>query len=245
MAITEKHKIVAVIPAYNEELTISDVVKESLNYVDRVIVIDDCSLDQTGWVAERSGAEAFKNIKQSGVGASTRKGFLLSQSADIVVTLDGDGQHKPKEIPKLCWPIRDDICDITIGSRFYQLKSQKWDKFVKSGYIQLDSCPTYRKFGIDVITWLYNTGHKKITDAQSCFRAYNRKSLDLLEIEEDGFSYSTEILIKARKLGLRIMEVAVSRVYHKEYSRNSTLNPLRHGLGVALDTVKWRYRLLS
>jgi hypothetical protein len=104
--------------------------------------------------------------------------------------------------------------------------------------------PRYRKFGIDVITWLFNAGSPvKVTDAQSGFRAYSKKALDmLLPLEEEGMSISMEIIIKARKLGLRMCEVPITCLY---IEGSSTLNPVVHGVSVAMLTVVQRVRYMG
>ena len=226
-----KNKIVAVIPAYNEENTIADIIKHASQYVNcGVIVVDDGSTDQTAWVAEKSGAEAVKLWRNNGAGATTKIGLELAKArnVDVAVTLDGDEQHDPLEIPDVVAPILDDSADLVIGSRFM-------------GNYKI---PAYRRLGIWVITELYNLGSKhRIRDAQSCFRAYSQKVLESIEITEDGFAFSVEVLIKARKRGFRITEVPITCFYHENYSDNSTLNPIRHGLSVALATIKWRLKL--
>jgi len=225
--------IVAVIPAYNEAESIEDVVKQSALRVNGVLVIDDGSSDDTVEIALHAGAKVYQQSHQ-GTGAATRKAWQIAKEqdghCDIIVTLDADGQHNPVEIFDLTEPIIEGLADIVIGSRF------------NDG--QYGLIPSYRKFGIDIITWLYNVGSKqKITDAQSCFRAFNRKALEKVAITENGFGFSTEILLKSRKAGLRITEVPISCIYHKEYKRNSTLNPIRHGLEVVWATIKWRLKL--
>jgi len=226
-----KPKIVAVIPAYNEENTIANIVESASKYVNcGVIVVDDGSIDQTGWFAERAGAEAIKLPRNFGAGMSTRIGLLFAQArhVDIAITLDGDGQHYPTEIPDVIAPILEGYSDLVIGSRFM-------------GDYKM---PSYRRFGIWVITELYNIGSKhRIKDSQSCFRAFNRNALESLEITENGFAFSVETLIKARKKGLLIVEVPITCHYHERYWDNSTLNPVKHGLSVAWATIKWRLRL--
>jgi len=97
---------------------------------------------------------------------------------------------------------------------------------------------SYRRFGINVITFLYNLGARtRITDAQSCFRAYNQRALEALHITEPGFGFSVETLVQARNASLRIREVSISCVYHPE---GHSMNPVIHGLGVALMVVKHR-----
>lgn len=224
-------KVVAVIPCYNEEKTIADIVNRTARYVEKVIVADDCSIDNTANIASEAGANVVRGKFQQGFGGNMMSGIksaLANGKPDIVVTLDGDGQHNPDEIPQVIEPIMNGQVDIVIGSRFM------------GNY----NAPRYRKFGIDVITWLYNVGDKqKITDSQSCLRAYKREVLEVINLEECGFGLSTEVLIKARAYGFRIKEVPISCIYHKEFSMNSSMNPIKHGLGVALCTIKWRLRI--
>lgn len=227
-------KIVVVIPAYNEAESIGDVVRQASLRANGVLVVDDGSTDDTIFVALQSGAKVFRQPHQ-GVGAATRRawqGIKWDEYYNVMVTLDGDGQHYPTEIPIVAAPIINGEADLVIGSRFI------------NEHPDYANQRRYRRFGIAVITWLYNVGNKqKITDAQSCFRAFSRDSLDKIAITENGFGFSTEILLKARKAGLRIAEVPISCIYHKEYSRNSTLNPIRHGLEVVWATLKWRLKL--
>lgn len=228
---TSKPKIIAVIPCFNEKDFIGDIVTRARIYADKVIVIDDGSTDNTSEVAKAAGAEVIRHEKRQGAGAATRSAFEAAKKcdADVLVTLDGDGQHNPDEIPRVLAPVLNNEADLVIGSRFFQQNSKK--------------VPKYRKFGIDIITWLYNLGSKKrVSDSQSCFRAYSRESLEAVTITENGFSFSVEVLIQARKKGFVITEVPASCVYH---SQGSTTNPLTHGLGVAWNVVKHRLKGLS
>lgn len=245
-------KIAAVIPAYNEENSVAGIVKQTLKYVDHAIVIDDCSSDHTGWMAQRAGAEVWKHTTNKGAGAATRTGLELARSFDIVITLDADGQHDSDEIPKLIEPMLEGKTDIVIGSRFVPRMiraSRKANYLYNASYAIEDyeymKIPKYRKFGIDIITWLYNFGYSyKVKDAQSCFRAYSRAFLNRLNIKENGFGFSVEILLKARKMGLSITEVPISCIY-RNHKQDSTLNPIRHGLEVAWKTIWWRCKLWS
>ncbi|MDD5648181.1 MAG: glycosyltransferase family 2 protein [Dehalococcoidia bacterium] len=218
-------KIIAVIPCLNEAAFISDVVSKAIKHVDRVFVIDDGSGDRTAEVARQAGAEVIRHGKRRGAGAATRTGFLaaLKEGADIVVTLDGDGQHDAAEIPKVTGPLMQGEADLVIGSRFVKPST---------------NMPPYRNLGIDIITWLYNLGSKdKITDSQSCFRSYSRKLLETVDITRDDFGFSVEVLIKARKKGLKIVEVPASCYYHAD---SSTMDPITHGLGVAWSVIQLR-----
>ncbi len=106
MSSQNKLKIIAVIPCLNEENYIADVVVRSRKYVDEVIVIDDGSTDLTAEIARKTGAEVISHAFSKGAGAATRTGFEAAKKhdADIVVTLDGDSQHNPDEIPAVMNP---------------------------------------------------------------------------------------------------------------------------------------------
>ncbi|MCJ7805179.1 glycosyltransferase family 2 protein [Patescibacteria group bacterium] len=223
-------EIAAVIPAYNVASTIGDIVESTKKYVDTVVVVDNNSIDETARIAKEAGALIFKQPIQ-GAGAATRLGLnAVSHDYDIVVTLDGDGQHIPEGISWLLEQMENSHADMAIGSRFLNIID--------------DSMPRYRKFGIDVITWLYNIGSKqKVSDSLCCFRAFKKEVVQNIEITEDGFGFSTEMLMKARKAGARIIEVPVSCVYHKDRRRNSVLNPVKQGIILAWKTIYWRLKI--
>ncbi|MGA2368382.1 MAG: glycosyltransferase family 2 protein [Dehalococcoidia bacterium] len=219
-------KVVAVIPCLNEERFIGGVVTRAAGYVNKVIVVDDGSADHTAQAAIQAGAEVIRHPASRGAGAATKTGLeaALKAGADIIVTLDGDNQHDPDEIPILLKPFTTGEADIVIGSRFLR-----------------EACvPAYRKLGIDIITWLYNAGHKeRIVDAQSGFRAYSRKAAEAVNITYPGFGFSIQTLVQARKKGLKIVEAPISCIYH---DAGSTVNPFIHGLSVALAVFKIRMK---
>ncbi|KKM72591.1 hypothetical protein LCGC14_1418930, partial [marine sediment metagenome] len=142
-------KVVAIIPCYNEERTIADVVARAEKHCNRVIVVDNNSSDRTREHAEsETPCHNIFSCYTRGWGIATRYGIAYSLTpwkhlyGDIMVTLDGDGQHNPDEISALVKPILDKKADIVIGSRFLKPYSIK----------------KYRKFGINIINWLYNFG---------------------------------------------------------------------------------------
>jgi O-antigen/teichoic acid export membrane protein len=225
----EKPLIVAAIPCYNEAHFIADVVRRTQRHVDIVVVVDDCSTDNTTEVAQAAGARVIRHATNMGPGAAARSCLQAGRdlNTDILVTLDGDGQHNPDEIPVVIAPILDSEADLVIGSRFLG---------------RYNNVAAYRRFGIDVITFLYNVGSQaKITDGQSCFRAHNRRTLETLQITEPGFGFSVETLVQARNAGLHIREASISCVYHEE---SHSMNPVLHGVGVALMVVKHRIGIL-
>jgi glycosyltransferase involved in cell wall biosynthesis len=219
-------KVLAGIPCHNEAQFIADIVKGAKARVDHVVVVDDGSTDNTAQVAESAGATVVRHAANRGPGTAYKRCLeaARTQGADILVTLDGDGQHDPRELPRLLEPLLAGEADVVIGSRFL-------------GDYEI---PAYRKFGIDVITWLYNLGASaQVTDSQSCYRGYSRRALNSLLITEAGFGFSVELLVQARENGLLIKEVPISCIYH---SASHSMNPVLHGVGVALMVVKHRFR---
>ena len=212
------------IPAYNEEIKINDVVKKSLPYADKVIVCDDGSTDDTAALAKKAGAVVISHEKNQGYGAtiSTLFDYCRKNNAEIMVTLDGDGQHNPDQIPDLISVIIKHNVDVVIGSR-----SLKDDK----------NLPSYRKTGIKIITSTINSAtNLKVTDSQSGFRAYSKEAIDLIHPTESGMGISTEILVKISNNGLSIAEVPITVSY---IGNTSTEHPVTHGTHVIGTTLKY------
>jgi len=218
--------VVAAIPAYNEEKTIAKVVLQAQRFVDKVVVCDDGSSDLTADIAERVGADLVRHNKKLGYGAAIQSLFKWAKraNADIMVTLDGDGQHNPNEIPVLAEPVLEGKADIVIGSRFL-------------GDAEKKGMPRYRRLGIKLITKLTGAASdNSFSDAQSGFRVYGRRALEDLRLFEDGMGVSVEALMKARKQGLTVAEVPAGCDYHG--LETSTRGPLRHGMSVIMSIVR-------
>jgi len=217
-------KVVVGIPAYNEEKNIAKIIVQLKKVADQIIVCDDGSTDSTSIIAESLGAIIIKHPKNLGYGSAIRSIFLKSReiNSEVLVTIDADGQHKIEDVKKVIKPIVDGRADISIGSRFL-------DKH--------DNAPKYRKLGINIITKVTNSSlSEKITDAQSGFRAYNNKVLQALTPSDSGMGISTEILIKSSNLGFKIAEVPTEIQYEGD---TSSQNPVSHGTGVLLSTLKY------
>ena len=209
---------IACIPAYNEEKPIGDVIKKSLNYVDKVIVCDDGSRDLTSTKAKEANAIVIKHEKNLGKGAALKSLFkyALNVNADVVVTIDGDGQFLPEEINKIIKPIIENDYDIVIGNRFDDHKEM----------------PSYRKVGnkmLDKITKM--AADLPFTDTQSGFRAYSKKAIESISFTIDGFGVDSEILIDASKKGLKITEEKVTVLYNTG-EKTSSKDPISHSVGV-------------
>jgi len=206
------------IPAYNEENTIADIVKRSLEFGDMVIVCDDGSSDSTSKKAENSGAIVIKHEKNSGKGAALKSLFdyVKKLDFDVVVTIDGDGQFLPEEMEKLSRSILKKEFDIVVGNRFSNSEEM----------------PRYRKTGnkiLDKMTKL--ASDLPIEDSQSGFRAYSSKAINTISVYSSGFGIDSEILIDAVKKNLKITEQPVTVLYNTGF-KTSTKNPISHSTGV-------------
>jgi glycosyltransferase involved in cell wall biosynthesis len=231
--IIRKPSILVVIPCYNEEVSIGSVVLRSYNYADHVVVIDDGSHDKTADIARLAGAEVIRHEVNQGKGAGIRHAFeyAVKAGADILVLIDGDGQHNPDEIPRLVEPILKREAVMVNGSRF----------LVKDSH----HVPVYRRVGQDVLTMVTNAGSgQKITDSQNGFRAFARTTFDCFSFGENGMAIESEMLMDAATANLRIKEVQIDVRYDVA---GSTYNPVVHGFrvlsSVAMSIVRRRQAL--
>ena len=179
---------------------------------------DDGSSDDTLRVARDSGATAFRHDENKGKGASM-KALLeraLESEFDVLVFLDGDGQHNPDEIPVLAAPIEKDEADAVVGSRYLPGSST--------------DAPEYRKFGLNVLNRLNTEAGGSVGDAQSGYRSYNRKAAKVLvRSTATGYDVEMDQLFLLQKAGCRIVEVPISVTYNGLHS-TSKKNPLIHGV---------------
>jgi glycosyltransferase involved in cell wall biosynthesis len=216
--------ITAILPAYNEEVSIGSIVLHTRQHTDRVIVVDDGSTDRTAELAKLAGAEVIRHPTNKGKGAALRTGFeLASQNgADIIVTLDSDGQHNPEEIPKLVALILKRDADIIIGSRYLNGNGK--------------NTPYYRRLGQTILDKATNLNSGlRITDTQSGFRAFATHTIPLFKFKSNGLAIESEMLTDAANAGLRIKEVEIGVRYDVA---GSSEHPISHGLGVLVKIIQ-------
>ncbi|WP_292381613.1 glycosyltransferase family 2 protein [Methanosarcina sp. UBA289] len=221
---TSPQNVTVILPAFNEEVSIGSVVLLTRYYADSVIVVDDGSSDRTAEIARKAGAEVIVHEVNKGKGAALKTGFAAADDlgADIIVTMDSDGQHNPAEIPKLIEPIIKGEADMVNGSRYLN----GLDK----------NTPAYRRVGqtiLDEVTNLNSGLH--ITDSQSGFRAFSASTKDIFRFKAQGMAIESEMLADAGKSGLRIAEVEIGVRYDVDCS---TEHPIKHGFGVLLMILK-------
>lgn len=217
-------KIIAVLPAYNEEISIGSIVLLTSKFVDNVIVIDDGSSDRTADIARSAGAEVILHEVNKGKGRALKTGFTaaVNLGADIIVTIDSDGQHNPADIPKLVDPIFKGEADIVNGSRYLNGLDKNTPAYRRIGQTILDRCTNL------------NSG-LKTTDSQSGFRAFSAATVNVFRFNAQGMAIESEMLADAGKAGLRIKEAEISVRYDVDCS---TINPIKHGFEVFTMVLK-------
>lgn len=195
-------KTVCVIPAYNEATHITTVIHSVRSLVDQIVVVDDCSSDNTAVLAKEAGAIVLKHIINRGQGASLQTGsdFALKLKADIIVHFDADGQFAATEISEVIAPLIKGDADVVFGSRFLGKKT---------------NFPATKKYIIMPLGRIFNRLFGvKTGDPQSGFRAYTKEVAKSFRIENDQMAHCSEILIKISRGKWKIKEVPITVTYH-------------------------------
>lgn len=201
--LNEKCKFAIVIPAYNEEATIHDVALQALKKSETVIIVDDGSSDKTISKLGDLPVTLIQNKTNQGKAASLWAGFMAALEYDInaIITLDGDGQHAPDDIPLLLNKAKDFPKDIIIGARLA-------DK---------SAIPAKRYYANKIANfWIAWASAYPIHDSQSGFRLYPTSLFDNLNIStKHGFVFESEILIKAAQKNIYSHPVKIPAVYRE------------------------------
>ena len=196
-------KSIALICAYNEEKNIKNVVNSTFKHINKVVVVNDGSTDNTLKEIRKTKATVINNKTNFGKGIALRKGFeyCLKNNYDVIITLDGDGQHNPKDIPKLLDKIKD--YDIVVGRRMKRHSSM----------------PMIRRLS-NILSSLLITlfTRLRVKDVQSGFRAIKSEVLDKIKLKSKRYDLETELLVKASKKGYNIGETNVKTIYGDEVS---------------------------
>lgn len=212
----KESRVCIVMPAYNEAKVIRSVVKTTLNTFSRyhynvtIVVINDGSKDNTAKEAEKGGAIVVNHILNSGAGSATATGLSYAQQNgfDIAATMDADGQHAPEDVLKGIELILNDKKDLLIGSRLINNKGMSRVKVLGNK-------------GLSTITYLLFGIHS--TDSQSGLRIFSRNSLEQLRWRTSGYEFASEMLWRAKQLGLIIGEYPIKAIY-TEYSKSKGQN---------------------
>lgn len=203
---TSDKKIYIVIPVFNESKVINSVIDEiqKAGY-DDIIIIDDGSSDDVYEKAkEVNGVIVLRHKINRGKGAATKTGIEAAKllGADIIVTMDGDGQHDPEDIKKLIQPILDGRCEVVLGTRLKNPEGMPWYKIIQN---HIGNAITWYLFGL----W--------VTDSQSGFRAYSRLAAEKINTRADRYEYDSEVIREIYIYKLKYKEVSI-KVRYTEYS---------------------------
>ena len=226
--------LIAVIPAYNEEIAIGSVVIHTRQYVDSVIVVDDGSSDKTALIARAAGAEVITLPENKGKANAMMKGFSRARELNpaAVIMLDADGQHDPAEIPTLVKPVLEGKADLVIGSRFL---------------ISGNNIPSYRQLGQKTLNIATHAGSGYAsTDSQSGFRAISRKGLDYLNFTSEGYNIESDMITHFIEKELVITEEPITVKY--DVPNKHKKNPVEHGvdiLGHLIGLIGYKRPLLT
>lgn len=203
-------KLVIVMPAFNEATVIEEVIKKlpkKLGGVDSIvpIIIDDGSTDETYEIAKKNTRYVIKHLVNLGVGAATTTGFEVAKKlrADIIVTLDADGQHNPDDVEKLIAPILENKADVAIGTRM----------------LNTVGMPRIKIFGnwmMNVLTFMIF--HKWTSDSQSGMRAFSKKAMKKMCFRSLGYEICSEMIGEIQRNKLKLVEVPIQVIY-TEYSK--------------------------
>ena len=207
-----------VVPVFNEATSVGAVVAKACRH-GPVIVVDDGSTDGSGAVGLSAGAEVLRHGRRRGKGAALRTGVAaaIGRGAAEILTLDGDGQHDPDEIPRLLEDARRNPRAIVIGGRLHP-----------SGVIPSGRLNALRVSGF-FINWLTGT---HVQDTQSGFRLYPAELFGEVTLRRGGFVLESEILLAARRAGYDLREVPVTAIHHT--GRRSRFHPVRDGCAIGL-----------
>ena len=201
----------AIIPAFNEEETVGEVIRGALAHVDEVIVVDDGSTDNTAFVATEAGATVIRHEHNMGFLTAVARG-LKKATGEILVTLDADGQHDSEDIPRLIKPILEDRADLVLGRR-----------------------PSLPYFSERLITALTRM-RVDCADASTGFRAIRRSIAELMRLH--GSCLCGTFVLEAKRLGARITEVPITVRERRMGGRRLKTRHLKQVFHVLYDLAK-------
>ena len=212
-------KVAAVIPAFNAARTLEPVVRGAREHLDTVVVVDDGSSDGTADVAARAGATVLKHEVNRGKGAALKTAFkwACSQDLDGIVTLDADGQHLPREIPKFLACQTETQADLIIGGRAHLFGQM------------LPRRRMANEFSAWTIAFASGTN---VTDSQSGYRFYSTRMLRELRLKSDGFAMESEVIVRAGRSGFHVITTPIDLGFVDGLS-TSHYKPLKDTLVIA------------
>ena len=219
-------RALVLIPSYNAAKTVGNVVREAKQYVPDVVVINDGSRDDTAAVARAAGAEVVDHPQNRGKGGALKTGFAyaIQHGYDVVITLDADGQHLPREIPKFLRAHEEMKGDLIIGGR-----SHLFDQMLPRRRLA-------NRFSAWTIAKASKTG---ITDSQSGFRLYSANMLRNIRLRTEGFDLESEVIVRAGVGGFKVITIPIELGFVDGIS-TSHYKPLKDTLRIAWTVTRAR-----
>lgn len=217
----------ALIPAFNEVPYIAEVVKGAQQHVEKVVVIDDGSGDGTGQVARDAGATCLRSPTNCGKASALRVGIEFARAGNFthVLTLDGDGQHLPEDIPGMLRVAEETGADLVIGARSFDRASMPRSRYYSN------------TIGSRMASSLVG---REIRDSQSGFRLFRLDKLRETKLRSRYYELEMEMLIKMARSGCIIAHAPVQTVYHNGHAR-SKMKPVRDTVRVCLWSLAFRF----
>ena len=212
-----KKKIIIVIPAYNEEKTIGNIIKDCKLYSNEIIVVNDGSKDNTEKIAYDLGVTVVSFYRNRGLGRAMRAGLreALQQKADLVITIDADGQYLIEEIPNLLELIKNNEADLVLGSRFLGT---------------IEKMSKTKRLGNKVFAWMVrNITGIPLKDPNTGFRVITSEVLNSIHLSS-SFTYTQEMIIRAVEEGFRVREIPITFKRRKKEKSRLMSDPAEYGI---------------
>ena len=217
----QKNKIFIVIPAYNEEKRISNVISDLRKYKYHNIIVDDGSNDKTSEIAKKSKVVVLRLKRNKGKGTALRIGcdFAVKKGANVIISMDADGQHEPEEIPRLIAALENKDIVLT-----YRRRTKTMPLFYRIGNL-----------GIDFITRVLYRAY--IRDTQSGYKAFTAEAYRKIRWKAKEYAVESEIIHNMLKNRLKFVQVPIRTVYHEKYKGTN----LCDGIKIFFRLVKLRF----
>jgi glycosyltransferase involved in cell wall biosynthesis len=207
-------KTCVLIPSYNEEKTIGNIVKDVHSLGFDVFVVDDGSTDDTEKIANEAGAFVLRHKKNEGKGFALRNGFnyILNLDYDVIITMDGDGQHSVKDIEKFITAVQNNTeIGVIIGNRMFNTKDMPYTRILTNIFMSF-------------ITSIFC--RQEVSDTQCGFKLVKRVVLENIKLLTSNFEIESEILIRASRLGYKILSIPIETIYLDSSLRYSKISPI-------------------
>lgn len=202
----KKISFCVLIPAYNEQNYIGQLLEDVKKYADNILVVDDGSSDGTLAVVKKAGVDYIEHKVNKGKGASLSDGYryVIEKNYDYVLVMDGDGQHAPDDISKFLKAVTQTSADIILGNRMENTKDMPWLRFFTNRFM----------------SWLISKiAGQSIYDSQCGFRLISIQVLKNVKVESENFDAESEFLIRASHAGCKIASVGIKTIYGEQESK--------------------------